>query len=807
MNLAKAGSLLTLILLIAPLNVYSQHLDDIYWSEKYAETNGMDGTVWDMVVYRGKLIVAGTFSTAGAKDANLVAAWDGYQWSALGTDNLQGGGIFCLHVYNDKLYAGGYFSIGPPDNYGNENLAVWDGNDWDWVNGRANDTVFAITNFNGDLIVGGAFSNILNATAKVARWDGTMWHRFSNNIDGTVRTIAQYNGSLYVGGDFKNLITSGGGGLYAGSLARWNGTEWQRLSSYISITGTSYPKIYDLMIRGTRLVAVGDFANGHGSGVNLRNMGAGNGSTWSAFGSGVNYARKLYNYEGYLVVGETDGISRWTGLSWEQMAGSETGEITSFCYYNNYHCVGGGFRVLEGDTVNYVASWGPGWAEGFKTGFNGPVYDIEPWIGQLAVCGAFTQSCDGRGYKVAMYNGIDWGPVSSLTNPVLPECTPQALLVEGDTLYMVGAFGYHAYPYVTHLLRFDNQNIRWDQYGLMILQFPDGMNYPTLATAVYNGDIVLGGNFTWPFPYPSLYGFNGQGPVIYGGHPTGTVHAVRTYDDKMLIGGNIVMMAGVPSRGIASWDGVTWSALGEGLHGSVYAIEFLGDLVVAGGSFDSAGGVAANNIAYWDGVNWHPLGEGIDGVVRALSVYDNTLVAGGDFTSAGGIAANNIARWYNSSWAPLGSGLDGGVDVLLAWGWGADTSLYVGGRFHQAGEHQSLYFARWEKYEDLPTAIDDDPSDASLPYSFTLSQNYPNPFNPVTTIEYSLPDYSHVTIEVYNILGQKVQTLLDRDQALGPYTITWDGTDANSRPVATGAYLYRFQAGDHVETRKMLLLK
>jgi hypothetical protein len=94
-----------------------------------------------------------------------------------------------------------------------------------------------------------------------------------------------------------------------------------------------------------------------------------------------------------------------------------------------------------------------------------------------------------------------------------------------------------------------------------------------------------------------------------------------------------------------------------------------------------------------------------------------------------------------------------------------------------------------------------------LPLQFDLSQNYPNPFNPATLIEYSLPRRSHVLIEIFNVLGQKVGILVDRQESAGNYSITWDGKTSSGQPAATGVYLYRFQAGDHVKTKRMLLLK
>ncbi|MEW5923999.1 MAG: FlgD immunoglobulin-like domain containing protein [Candidatus Zixiibacteriota bacterium] len=94
-----------------------------------------------------------------------------------------------------------------------------------------------------------------------------------------------------------------------------------------------------------------------------------------------------------------------------------------------------------------------------------------------------------------------------------------------------------------------------------------------------------------------------------------------------------------------------------------------------------------------------------------------------------------------------------------------------------------------------------------LPKRFMLSQNYPNPFNPITTLEYSLPARAHVQLDIFNILGQKVKTLVDADRPAGVYRIVWDGTDHSGSIVASGIYFYRMEAGEHIETKKMLLIK
>ena len=80
-------------------------------------------------------------------------------------------------------------------------------------------------------------------------------------------------------------------------------------------------------------------------------------------------------------------------------------------------------------------------------------------------------------------------------------------------------------------------------------------------------------------------------------------------------------------------------------------------------------------------------------------------------------------------------------------------------------------------------------------------------FNPVTTIEFSVPSRTDVTIEVFNVLGQKVRTLVNETRAAGSYRIEWNGNDDAGNSVSTGVYLYRFQAGDVMQTKKMLLIK
>ena len=86
--------------------------------------------------------------------------------------------------------------------------------------------------------------------------------------------------------------------------------------------------------------------------------------------------------------------------------------------------------------------------------------------------------------------------------------------------------------------------------------------------------------------------------------------------------------------------------------------------------------------------------------------------------------------------------------------------------------------------------------------SFKLHQNFPNPFNPTTTISFEIPQTEFVTLQIYNILGEEVSTLVSRQLTAGKYQYEWDAAD-----ITGGVYLYKLQAGNYVEVKKMVLMK
>jgi len=95
----------------------------------------------------------------------------------------------------------------------------------------------------------------------------------------------------------------------------------------------------------------------------------------------------------------------------------------------------------------------------------------------------------------------------------------------------------------------------------------------------------------------------------------------------------------------------------------------------------------------------------------------------------------------------------------------------------------------------------------AIPLQYTLHQNYPNPFNPITTLRYDLPEQATVNIIIYDMLGRQVRTLLNQTQDAGFKLVIWNATNDHGKPVSAGVYLYKIQAGEFVQTRKMVLLK
>jgi hypothetical protein len=103
-------------------------------------------------------------------------------------------------------------------------------------------------------------------------------------------------------------------------------------------------------------------------------------------------------------------------------------------------------------------------------------------------------------------------------------------------------------------------------------------------------------------------------------------------------------------------------------------------------------------------------------------------------------------------------------------------------------------------------AVEED-SDSQIPITYRLYQNYPNPFNPSTTIEFQLPEATHVHLKIYDILGREVRTLINEQFPSGIHRVHWDGKNNSGITVASGVYLYRIRARNFISVKKSVLIR
>ncbi|WP_310397721.1 hypothetical protein [Hymenobacter sp.] len=272
--------------------------------------NGVSGPVDALVVANnGDVYAAGNFNVAGGTVANGVARWNGTAWSSLGQGPANGvrGIVSALALaQNGDLYAGGAF--GQAGGAAANNVARWNGTAWSSLgtgpaNGTDDEVLALATTSNGDLYVGGYFTQAGGVLSNhIARWNGTAWSSLgtgpANGVEDAVLALSVAgNGDLYVGGYFTQA-----GGVLSNHIARWNGTAWSSLGTGPA-NGTEEAVLALAMTSNGDLYVGGYFIQAGGAITNQ--VARWNGTAWSGLGTGVNRTVKTLSsgLTGKLVVG------------------------------------------------------------------------------------------------------------------------------------------------------------------------------------------------------------------------------------------------------------------------------------------------------------------------------------------------------------------------------------------------------------------------------------------------------------------------------------------------------------------------
>lgn len=356
----------------------------------------------------------------------------------------------------------------------------------------------------------------------------------------------------------------------------------------------------------------------------------------------------------------------------------------------------------------------------------------------IYVGGRFTTAGNTIASKIAKWNGHSWSALGSGIGGFIPAVNMIAVYqaIPGDVLIVGGQFDTAGGITANNVAQWDGNAWNALETGTNDSVFA-GVTY--LNPFTLNEDFIIGGSFTTAggVSVNQIAGWDGQQWYALGEGLNGEVLSLAVYDDgsgggsELYASGSFSRSGEVTVRSVAKWDGESWLPLGNGVSGRVFAMTVYDDgsgpALFVGGEFAraDANNLIVNHIAKWDGVNWSALGNGTSATVRALSVFDDgfsqSLFAGGTFTTAGVVDANRIAKWNSISWSSLGDGLSNPVFAMTRAQQisSVGPALYVGGSFQFADQLPANFMARWTGCFDRPGDFDGD-GDTDLDDYFTF---------------------------------------------------------------------------------------
>jgi photosystem II stability/assembly factor-like uncharacterized protein len=359
----------------------------------------------------------------------------------------------------------------------------------------------------------------------------------------------------------------------------------------------------------------------------------------------------------------------------------------------------------------------------------------------------------------------------------------------------------------------------WDSFngGRMFLTNNEGANWTQISSADSNIDIlsivmlnstILAGTWngfylsddsgiTWnavtPIGIPeniAIWSIRMIDTTLFAG-TTGNIYKSQDYGNNWteinlgipldaritsIVASENAIFAGSASNGIfkTTNNGTSWNEINADLTNThIFQLVAMDTKLLA----VTLGGVFVSDN---DGTNWTEYISGLENV-NCFAVVTDKLLAGTD--------DNGVYLSINSgsTWTSFNTGMP---DNTRIWSLAKSSDCIF------AGTDKGV----WRR--PLSEIITDVKNATELQKNFTLEQNYPNPFNPRTKISFVIPNSSFVILKIYDILGNEIETLVNEEKPSGIYEITWNATNLPS-----GIYFYKMQAGNYIETKKMILLK
>lgn len=452
------------------------------------------GIIFSAITFGDDLIVAGEFALPGTETAISIATWNGMSWSPWPVQPLS---ATVIATYNGMVVAGGAIGIGPSGN--TVRIGFWDGATWQPTDDCWCGDVYALAEFDGELVVGGhcPFSSQCGQSfSHIARWNGSAWRGLGGALSGPVYSFTEYQGNLIAGGG----VSSASGNI-VNHVVSWDGRGWSSLGSGIDFTPSSDCMLVD---NGKLIVGGGSDFEAPENGF-LQEW---DGQNWSPSHGGFGaLVLGLGHHDGDLILGgmSSSQILRWNGSGWSSFGGQAGYWAYAFEHYNGDFYAAGEFQNPPNVRVSGLARWnGTSWIP-IPGAMIGGGFALAVYNNRLFVGGRFDFTGNNHLYS---WDGTSWTPMG----PIIGGSTFSrvlALRTYRGSLYAGGEFTSIGGVSANRLSRWDGAT--WNAVGA-------GTDATVRALTEYDGDLIVGGDFSTAGGIQSRrwarYGPAGPKPII-----------------------------------------------------------------------------------------------------------------------------------------------------------------------------------------------------------------------------------------------------------------------------------------------------
>ncbi|MDX2199171.1 MAG: hypothetical protein SF069_09395 [Phycisphaerae bacterium] len=649
-----------------------------------------------------RLLIAGEFDLIGDVFVEDFAFWDGERISATPLPALTGT-VDTAFVFDGELYVGGSLDrLTSPtsDRTGGPyppRIFRWRAGEWKeltmpletqfWYSSM----VYEMGEYDGALCA--LAQNFAGSSTLVLRLSGSSFETIGVTSGGHAFALTEFGGELLVGGQF-----SGVGGVSSRAISAWNGATWRRFDPL-----NRPSNVNDLMVFGGVLHIAGFVVNAGDVGE----VSVFDGTTFRPAGGGVRGSVvRLGEFNGQLIAAgdnmwtpsfatQRGSIMRLENQNWWPVVG-EFGfperQMTVIADYDGELIFAGGFGVAGGKRAVRLARTDGVTVTPFGRGFDEPVRALECSGGQLFVGGEFGGTVSASNPPVNFAIRVERRVGVNGTGTGRPDRKVLAFANAGSDLFMLGEFNI-----ISGQSR--GRITRWTGDGWGFLPSPNqpvpggGRSVPELFAAVeWRGRLYVGGTIVEAGQNPGVLVLEDDRWAVVGAPQElyGVVQSLAVHNDRLFAAGVFSGFDGQGILGLAAFDGVTWQSPGAQLPNGGRLVVHEGELIAAGAIMF---GSTSADIAAYDGAAWRALSGGAtpSGVSAIRSVDEALYVAGDAQMPSDAANPQQLFRWDGAGWSPIPGVLSGRIEAIAAY----DGRIVVGGEFDAVDGVVSSYIAEF----------------------------------------------------------------------------------------------------------------